>query len=506
MAVRGRRYSQVEVKAGLFLAFCLALFVGMLLIFGKVSRIWRDRQEIHAVFASVKALPQESAVRYNGVEVGRVRSMKILHLDRAELRKLVPLFKRDLDFLPLDEETRRRLRQEPDYLFDAKCREALVDKTVIRITLEVLEGPYRRYRVDDQVRIASTLMGDTCLEIVSGSGPPLNPGEEILQLGSSGDFFSNLSRSVDSVKDVLSGVTDIVGAQERASFKAASTRLTPILDGINRISDAAAERLPVTARKAAGVDAASKRGLDSAGKLFERLQPDTQRLFDSASAARTALQSRYAALGEALEKAQAEFKTQTDVISAHTQSVVAASRPHFGEMTRNFRTLADRTGSLDAHMDAMTTVAGRLIEQSQPDLKRFTEGMRTGFENLKTLRYIRERISELIGRGDKGEHEFYTALETFRSLERAVRGPRDVAATLQDFRKLFTEPAPAGQRPAWEDIEQVQAKARKLERALEDVRLLADQAMNPNFTGAPGGGPLPPFGRKRAGWAVFPVR
>ena len=39
-------YSNAEVKAGVFLAFCLALFVAMLFIYGKVARVMRGRQEI----------------------------------------------------------------------------------------------------------------------------------------------------------------------------------------------------------------------------------------------------------------------------------------------------------------------------------------------------------------------------------------------------------------------------------------------------------------------------
>ena len=37
-------YSSAEVKAGLFLTFCLALFVAMLFVYGKAARLWRGRR------------------------------------------------------------------------------------------------------------------------------------------------------------------------------------------------------------------------------------------------------------------------------------------------------------------------------------------------------------------------------------------------------------------------------------------------------------------------------
>ena len=76
-------YSNAEVKAGVFMAICLALFVAMLFIYGRVSRIMRGRQEIPVIFTSVTSLRPDAPVRYNGVEVGRVREITILPLDEA---------------------------------------------------------------------------------------------------------------------------------------------------------------------------------------------------------------------------------------------------------------------------------------------------------------------------------------------------------------------------------------------------------------------------------------
>ena len=105
----GTGYSNAEVKAGVFLTICLAMFVAMLFIYGKVARVWRGRQEISVVFTSVTSLRPDAPVRYNGVEVGRVKETSILHLNDANISRLPPLTVKDLEHLPPTVESLRTL-------------------------------------------------------------------------------------------------------------------------------------------------------------------------------------------------------------------------------------------------------------------------------------------------------------------------------------------------------------------------------------------------------------
>src|SRR5436190_5888179 len=94
-------YSHSEVKTGIFLTFCLILFVAMLFIWGDLSRYWRGRQLISVVFASVTSLRPDAPVRYNGVEVGRVKEIGILHLKDNDIQRLPKPFKRaDIEKFP----------------------------------------------------------------------------------------------------------------------------------------------------------------------------------------------------------------------------------------------------------------------------------------------------------------------------------------------------------------------------------------------------------------------
>lgn len=504
-----RDYSSVEVKAGLFLAFCLALFVGMLMLYGKIPRMWRERQEIRAVFSSVSALKPDAAVLYNGVDVGRVKSMRIIHLDKASVAQLSPITKHDLDFLPLGEIQRKKLRLVPDYEFDAKVREAMIDRTMILLTLEVLqEGQFRRYRVDDLVRISATIMGDANLEIVSGSGRPLEAGEETYLVGHSGDFFANLARSMDQVKDVLSTVTDVVGAEERVSFKRAAGRLTPILDAITHVGDVAGKRADATAKKLDSFDESTTKGMDAFNKLFGAMQPDNSRFFGRLDAAKEDLAKRFAEVAEEADKAEQEIKTEAKAIFKDVQDAQDQSMPHIVEMQTNLRALSERVDGLAGHLDAMYYYAGRAAERSMPELPRIVDSFKTGVKNLTgpELKYIREKIGEIIGKKDKGEHEYYTVQETVSSLQRSARGPRESIDALQDLRALVHNPVEAAQPVTRQDLDALVLKLRALQASLDVMRDAAEASMRAPFVGDAHEGSTGPFKRKLGGRAVYPKR
>lgn len=504
-----REYSHVEVKAGVFLAFCLALFVGMLLIYGKIPRLWGERGQIRAAFASVASLKPDAAVLYNGVEVGRVKSMKIVHLDRATTAQLAPMTKRDLDFLPVAEPLRKKLRLVPDYEFDAKVREALVDRTMIVLMLEVLsEGHFRRYRVDDTVRISATILGEAGLEIISGSGRPVEPGEDLFLVGHSGDFFANLARSMEQVKDVLGTVTDVVGAEERVSFKRAAGRLTPILDGIGRIGQVAGKRADATSRRFDHFDESSMKGMDAFNKLFGSLQPDSARLGGRFDAAREDVAKRVAEVVAELDKAEAEVKERAKTIIADAAWVQQESMPHVLEMQEHLRVLSLRADGLSTHLDNIYYRGGRVLERSQPEFARMAAAFKTGIKNLTgpELKYIREKIGEIIGKRDRGEHEYYTALETWRSLERSARGPREAVSELQDLRTFVHNPPTADRTVTRGELDALVLRLLALQGALDLLRDKAAEAMLPPFTGTANATGLGPYKRKRGGRAVYPVR
>ena len=501
-------YTDVEVKAGVFLAFCLALFVGMLMLFGKIPRLWRERQEVHAIFSSVAALKPGAVVLFNGVDVGRVRSMQILHMDRTALAHLTTLTRSDLDFLPLSDVQCKKLRLVPDYEFDAQVKDALLDKTMIHLTLEVLqEGQFKRYRLDDAICISATLLGDTSIEIISGSGRPLDPSNPVLLLGHSGDFFAKLSRSMDQVKEVLSTMTDVVGTEERSSFKRAAGRLSHVLDGVDRMGTLASKRAEASAQKLDGLDESASKNLNAFGQLFQRALPDSKRLFSRMGAARTDLEKRYSDVLTEMDQAAAEVKALVRGVTDDIRVSYDAAAPDIEQMQAHFRVLSTRADRLTAKLDSLYYRSGRLYEQSLPEFTRAVAALKSGFKPLSGLKqYMLENLGKIMGKGDKGEHEYYTALETFRSLTRSARGPRYASTELGELQTLVHNPGTPDQGVTQAQIEATLVRLLQVQVGLDVLRNAAAEALLPPFTGNAKNGSVGPFRRKRAGRAVYPVK
>lgn len=217
--------TQAEIKAGVFLTFCLALFIGMLFVLGNFGRAWRGRQQLQVLFTHVSALRREAPVRYNGMELGKVQSLEIVRVGQGLLARLPVLTCRDLPNLPLSEEEREQLRLLPEEgageTVDRKTRALIEGRTMVLLYLDLLsDNDTRRFREDDEYRIAGSLMGDSAVEIRTGCGAPVAPGQARLFLGVGGDMYTDLGKSITQVKDILASMAELVGGEtERAAIR-----------------------------------------------------------------------------------------------------------------------------------------------------------------------------------------------------------------------------------------------------------------------------------------------
>ncbi|MCW8131281.1 MAG: hypothetical protein KIS92_13110 [Planctomycetota bacterium] len=236
------RFSNAEVKAGIFLTFCLGLFVAMLFIYGKVTRSWRGQRTLRCVFTEVANLRPDSRVHYNGLEVGRIRGLRIIQIEESLLANLPRLGEHDLERLPLTEEEREDLRGVSAERLDEEMRKRLLGRTMVALELEVLhEGDAKRYREDDEIRISTSLMGEAVVEIVSGTGEPVPPESPRVLIGASGDMYSDLAKSLSQVKDIVGSMSEMVGggdaspmAQKIANFETFTGRIDDLSQGLDK--------------------------------------------------------------------------------------------------------------------------------------------------------------------------------------------------------------------------------------------------------------------------------
>lgn len=226
------RFSNAEVKAGVFLTFCIGLFIAMLFVYGKVNRSWRGQSSLHVVFTQVANVRQDSRVHYNGLEVGRIKSERITQINEEMLANFPKLAERDLEKLPLTDQEREDLRGVSTERLDEEIRKRILGRTVVALELEVLyEGDAKRYRDDDYIRISTSLMGEAVVEILSGSGESIPPDSPRILIGASGDMYSDLAKSLSQVKDIVGSMSEMVGggdvpmAQKLGNFDTFTSRV-----------------------------------------------------------------------------------------------------------------------------------------------------------------------------------------------------------------------------------------------------------------------------------------
>jgi ABC-type transporter Mla subunit MlaD len=486
----GTGYSNAEVKAGVFLTVSLALFISMLFIYGKVARLWRGRQDISVVFTSVTSLRPDAPVRYNGVEVGRVKDIKILHLTRENIALLPQLKGSDLDNLPLTEKEQKQLRdaaQTPPDTFQTAVHDKLENRTMIKLVLEVLqEREAKRYREDDEVRIATTLMGDTSVEISSGSGDPLSPTGRLM-LGRSGDFFSNLAKSVDQVKQILESVSDVVGQKERESVRNALRRFDAITNRIEKIVTVADERLPATWDRVDGLADSARKNFDRIGDTVKEIQPQVTKTLTTADEAVKDLQGRIGKLADETKDAVLDVKGQLKPVFGDLQHITSKSKDDLPVLIKNARDLAVRLQESAGKLDGVLNTGNRLLSESYPDLRRLVVALRLGAENFEEMTNLLKRKPWLIYNIPREDTAMSGAQKTARDLEVATKRFQELSTELQAVRRNL-DPTP-------------KERLERLDYLIQELNILSDTL---KFAGdAARKDILPPFERKKG--ALLPI-
>ena len=495
-------YSSVEIRVGFFVAFCVALFVAMLVTYGKVAPVWRGRQEINVAFTNVTMLRPDAPVRYNGVEVGRVKWVKLLHLDRKTLDERFPsLTRRDLDNLPLRPAALRELREASDDDFDTLCRKALTDSTMIELCLEVLqEGDVKRYRLDDQIRIVSTVFGDAAIEIISGSGTVNTSTSPRLMIGMSGDFFSNLAKSMGDVKEILSNVTEVVGTDERRSFERATARFSQIDARLDKMAQFSEKRAEVTARRIDVLGDDITKTLNKASDEMEKIDPQARKTFESIKNSFAQYQDRLSEVEKEASAAMKEVSAEVKVLRADISFTLDQSKPNLEQMKTNIHEVYEGLGNLSERMDGMRDTAGRALVQSEPDVARATFSLANGLTNLRHAAQAGNENKDLmISNRDLGEYEYATALEIYRSMTRATRKIRNAGADLNDvIRMAAALPVDAPESPAAGlkgVVAPILSKGAMAEHNLAAMRKPLDEARDAIETKM-----IPEFERKKSAW------
>ncbi len=207
-----RRGSNAILYAGLFLAFSFALLTGLYFVFGKLGKTWRGVAEIKVLFAKARSLKPGAPVLYDGMEVGRVKDVSILHVGTGLLNAMPPITKRDLHNLPISERDRETFARMNDSEVDAAVKSSINGRMMVLAVFDVLiDRDEKRLHDDDAYFIATSKMGDSRVEIVTGKGKPIAPKPGMVVLGVDADLISDIGKNLEQIEDILFSIANIIG-------------------------------------------------------------------------------------------------------------------------------------------------------------------------------------------------------------------------------------------------------------------------------------------------------
>lgn len=392
----GSSISSAEVKAGVFLAFCLALFVAMLFGLGRFGRSLRGRQDLHVLFANASALRREAPVRYNGMELGHVRELKILRVDENLLGRLPAFLRRDLPNLPLTDEEREALRVLPeerdetsDLTVDREARRLILDRTMVLLTLDVLsENDTRRFRTDDEYRISSGMLGDSAVEIRTGCARAVAPSSDKVILGISGDIYTDLGKSIAQVKDILGSMAEIVGGEtNREALRGQLHRFTDYTERIEGVAGNMQERLP---ERWDGIDERLDDFGKTAGELAEKVaktEPQVKEGLEKAQ--KTIADSRQEftkSASELLDKVRSYRKSANESLQ-EWRKLAAEYRESVPERVRSAREWAGKLAPAVDRLDAALSNADQQLNKGVATTKAMLGGYIVTAANFEETTY-----------------------------------------------------------------------------------------------------------------------
>ncbi len=378
-----------EIKAGTFIAFSLALLFAMVFAVGDCGKYLRGSQECSVLFSSVTGLQPSSAVNYAGVEIGQVRETRIVIVDHKLLQRMPVITVDILDRLPLTFSEREQLKLLKDpMLVDQEVRRLIgprkptadqpdrPGRKMIMLVLEVLQDRQNLgFRVDDVVRLATTVMGDSTVEISPGSGRVLKDHQVLLGDGS--NLFSQVSDSMREIRNLLARVSDTIGQEERANIQViignarkasdnlvlASDRLkTMVINTENPIA-AAARDLQAGMGEARKAVASARTTIESIDKTVETVKPKVV----------SALTSGKAMMESGQKAAQS------------AERLMDAARPKVVSALEEMASASRKAGLALAEMQSLLVGTGDGLDENRPAIRRALLDFRESARNFKDL-------------------------------------------------------------------------------------------------------------------------
>ena len=430
-----------EIKAGAFVAFALALLFVMVFSVGNCRQVLRGRQDLTVFFSHVTGLQPNSPVNYAGVEIGRVREIRILVVSPELLAAMSRITADNVDRLPVSMEEADLLKavKNPGEL-DAKARQMITGRTIIALILEITRGrPEIVFRQDDLVRLEATLMGDSTVDISTGSEKALAGGQALLGDGS--NLLTQMSASMREVRKLLEKVSGIIGDEERSAVQDTLANLKKISEEASRTT--ATVRAMVDENRVGLRDSVAdmRKTMAEARKAVEEARPVALEMLASGR--------------KMMDKGQETTKLSAELL--------AEAKPRLTSLIENADKASKATAEALTELDKVLLQAGEGVEENRPVIRRAMADVRESSRNLREMTDRLKREPWLILKKASGTQDVVLLDESARNLARASA---DMADAVENLRVIVADPDAAARLEAGRAqdlIDQIRAVYKELE-------------------------------------------
>ena len=440
------RISSNEIKAGVFLTFCFALFIAMLFVLGHFGHSLRGRQLVDVIFAQVNALRPEAPVMYNGMSIGRVHKVSIVRVDAAMLGRFPPLGRADIPNLPLTDIERSQLTSLADDKVDAAARALVMNRTMVLLTLDLLsENDSQRFRIDDEYRINASMMGDSSVEIRSGTGKAIPPAYTNVVVGVAGDMYTDLGKSLAQVKDILASMAEMAGGDAtKRNIQGQLNNFDLFTSNFDELSASMVETLPKTWDSVDTRMLTTKYSLQSLEEQIKALKPKME---DSLARAEKAIADVRKNAVESLKGGQESIadyrKTALDNIHEFKASV-AEYKETIPEQIHDAKEWSDRFAPTVEKIDNLCSRADDQLNKGSDSLRETLRGYLMSATELEGATYKIKTWPWSFSRPpDTDEKAQY--FETMWQQELARRHYREIRSVLEETRKSLNASGAADQ-------------------------------------------------------------
>ncbi|MBN1809405.1 MAG: MCE family protein [Planctomycetes bacterium] len=440
------RYSAKDVKVGILVTVSVILLLVLVAVTSDVGKYFRHKKMISVAFKHVVGLQANSPVNYSGVEVGRVKSVSVLTVDDAFLKKLVPVQMDMLYELPIeDPSTMDKLRVIRDRtLFDAEARKLIKGRDIVVLEMEVDAHIMDTVRVDDYVMVESTMMGDTSVQISPGAAEVAKP--DAILLGRSGSMFTRISESVEEIRYLLRSAGTALsagGADFGGIFRkvdTAANNLVSATDDFKEISVSVNEVLTASKSDVIKLTKTSREVSEQLSRILGRVEKDVDPITENVSVS------------------TAKIRKMLEVVSPHVDPLVAGARR-----------LSDKMESLSDNADKLVSTTNEMVAEGRADIRRTTLNVKDATKNMSELTALLSRKPWLLLRAPRGADRGEQDLVSLARLMLDAAGRAQDAATKLEARQAANpEEADRLSRTA-ADLKETSDNLRRAAEAMADV-------------------------------------